>query len=93
MYCICHGEETPGMIGCDYCDEWYHPQCLNLNKNDVKRLSNENWSCPVCAKKKGKMYVKSEHGWIPRSCNHALHTCLQYAVLRHFRKKLLKYPR
>ena len=54
VYCICREEERPGMIGCDYCDEWYHTQCLSLSKEEVKRLANENWSCPNCEFKKGK---------------------------------------
>ena len=54
VYCICREEETPRMIGCDYCDEWYHTQCLNLSKDEVTRLANENWSCPNCELKKGK---------------------------------------
>ena len=45
----------PGMIGCDFCDEWYHPHCLNLTKDEVIRLSNENWSCPKCDTNKGKI--------------------------------------
>lgn len=54
VYCICREEERPGMIGCDYCDEWYHTQCLSLSKEEVKRLANENWSCPNCEFKKVK---------------------------------------
>ena len=54
VYCICREEERPGMIGCDNCDEWYHTQCLSLSKDEVKRLSNENWSCPNCEFRKGK---------------------------------------
>lgn len=54
VYCICREEERPGMIGCDYCDEWYHTQCLSLSKDEVKRLSNENWSCPNCEFKRVK---------------------------------------
>ena len=54
VYCICREEERPGMIGCDYCDEWYHTQCLSLSKEEVKRLANENWSCPNCEFKKSK---------------------------------------
>ena len=55
VYCICREEERPGMIGCDNCDEWYHTQCLSLSKDEVQRLSNENWSCPNCEFRKGKI--------------------------------------
>ena len=55
VYCICREEERPGMIGCDYCDEWYHTQCLSLSKGEVQRLANEKWSCPNCEFKMGKV--------------------------------------
>ena len=58
VYCICRQEERPGMLGCDYCDEWYHRQCLGLPKADVKRLADANWSCPNCELKKGKLHYK-----------------------------------
>ena len=54
VYCICRKEEQPGMIGCDFCDEWYHPLCLGLSNEEIKRLAEENWSCPICKSKKGK---------------------------------------
>ena len=57
VYCICREPERPGMIGCDYCDEWYHTQCLSLTKEEVKRLANEDWSCPNCDFKKGMLWV------------------------------------
>ena len=55
VYCICREEERPGMIGCDHCDEWYHTQCLSLSKDEVQRLSKENWSCPNCEFQKGNI--------------------------------------
>ena len=48
VYCICREGERPGMIGCDFCDEWYHTQCLGLTKDEAKRISNEKWSCVKC---------------------------------------------
>ena len=53
VYCICRKEEKPGMLGCDHCDEWFHRECLDLSKNDAKRLTNEIWRCPNCEVKKG----------------------------------------
>ena len=53
VYCICRGAERPGMIGCDFCDEWFHPQCLRLNKEEVERLAGETWRCPNCDLKRG----------------------------------------
>ena len=36
------------MIGCDFCDEWFHPDCLKLSKNEVKTLTKSQWACPNC---------------------------------------------
>ena len=36
------------MIGCDFCEEWYHSSCLNLKKEDVKQLTKCKWKCPKC---------------------------------------------
>ena len=48
VYCLCQTPERPGMIGCDFCDEWFHPDCLNLSKNDVKKFIKCQWACPNC---------------------------------------------
>ena len=36
------------MIGCDFCEEWYHNSCLNLTKEDIKELAKTKWKCPKC---------------------------------------------
>ena len=48
LYCLCREPERPGMIGCDFCDEWYHISCLNLKKEDAKQLTKCKWECPKC---------------------------------------------
>ena len=48
VYCLCQKPERPGMIGCDFCDEWFHPDCLKLSKNEVKTLMKSQWACPNC---------------------------------------------
>ena len=43
-------EENDGMVGCDCCDNWFHPVCLGL-----KRLpSNKTWYCRTCRKQTTK---------------------------------------
>jgi len=57
-YCLCREPERPGMIGCDYCEEWYHISCLNLKKEDAKQLTKCKWQCPKCeleSKKQAKV--------------------------------------
>ena len=48
VYCVCRKPERPGMIGCDFCDEWFHPDCLKLSKHEVKALTKSQWACPNC---------------------------------------------
>lgn len=46
-YCVnnCSSSETE-MVGCDSCDNWYHPTCLNY-----KGLpKSKTWYCPQCKK-------------------------------------------
>ena len=38
VYCICRQPERLPMIGCDFCEEWYHGFCLKLKKADIKEL-------------------------------------------------------
>ena len=53
VYCICRQGERPNMIGCDYCDEWYHKECLKLSNKEFLRLTKKDWSCPSCESNKG----------------------------------------
>lgn len=53
-YCLCREPERPGMIGCDYCEEWYHISCLNLKKEEVNELTKCKWMCPKCELKDSK---------------------------------------
>ena len=43
------------MIGCDYCEEWYHISCLNLKREEVRELTKCKWMCPKCELKDKKM--------------------------------------
>ena len=48
-YCICREPwNRTKMIGCDYCEEWYHIACLSLKRSDVQKLKNIQWKCPKC---------------------------------------------
>jgi len=46
-YCICNGIDNGSpMIQCDYCMEWFHYSCLNLNANSAEL--EEIWKCVKC---------------------------------------------
>jgi len=40
------------MIGCDFCDMWYHPECLGLDQEQAISLTKSDWMCPECEDKK-----------------------------------------
>ena len=48
VYCLCRKPRRRGMIGCDYCEEWFHPDCLSLSTDEACSLTEMKWKCPVC---------------------------------------------
>jgi len=58
VYCICKrawNRSQRGMIGCDFCEEWFHPECLKLSPEDVDVLTDREWMCPLCCEKEEAM--------------------------------------
>ena len=51
LFCICQKEWEDGVqyIGCDFCENWFHPQCVGLPPN-VEGI--ELYKCPSCMKNK-----------------------------------------
>jgi hypothetical protein len=45
------------MIGCDKCDEWYHPACVGLDMTLITDIETYDFTCPPCkalSEKKGQ---------------------------------------
>ena len=44
------------MIGCDGCNNWYHPKCIKMSEEEYKRLSSKDnqdaWICYECLNKR-----------------------------------------
>ena len=57
VYCVCRKPRRRGMIGCDYCEEWFHPDCLQLSMDDAMALTDTKWKCPVC---EGKVTINGD---------------------------------
>jgi hypothetical protein len=38
-WCICRGLTGGFMIGCDYCEEWYHGRCIGITEAEVKAVN------------------------------------------------------
>ncbi|XP_033647537.1 CXXC-type zinc finger protein 1-like isoform X2 [Asterias rubens] len=49
-YCICRSTDgTRFMICCDYCEEWYHGNCIGIEKEASRSI--KRYACPPCQKK------------------------------------------
>eukprot|EP00899_Mesostigma_viride_P023415 jgi/Mesvir1/4258/Mv22222-RA.1 len=48
VYCTCDMPYNPDhfMIECDTCKEWYHPQCIGLQVEEIK--TKGKWQCHDC---------------------------------------------
>jgi len=54
-YCICRGpDDHRWMIFCDKCEDWFHGECVNLDKETGETLV-ERFICPNCTD--GRRYV------------------------------------
>lgn len=49
-YCICRGpDDHRWMICCEKCEDWFHGECINLDKSIGESLI-EKFICPLCTK-------------------------------------------
>ena len=47
-YCLCRGpDDHRWMIGCDVCEDWFHGECVQLDKETGEKLV-ERFVCPNC---------------------------------------------
>lgn len=46
-FCLCKSEDDGSfMVGCDGCDDWFHPTCVAATETDISKA--ELWFCPKC---------------------------------------------
>ena len=55
------------MIGCDFCEEWFHPECLSLSTDEANALTEVTWKCPVCDGKATIDYQSESNSTIPQN--------------------------
>jgi COMPASS component SPP1 len=47
IYCICRKPDNGRwMIGCDFCDDWFHGDCVDMNEDKAKLVIK--YACPRC---------------------------------------------
>ena len=50
-YCLCNnGENGEEMICCDYCDTWFHINCIGISLEEFLKIKKKNWFCKYCKK-------------------------------------------
>lgn len=45
-FCICRQPFDGLMIGCDFCDDWFHDNCIGMSKEKAEKV--EHYTCPSC---------------------------------------------
>lgn len=59
------------MIGCDKCEEWYHPHCVALDLAQIPDLDSYEFTCPPCKAAADKKKKKTHSSAAPTSNNAA----------------------
>lgn len=50
LYCICRKPDNGRwMIGCDFCDDWFHGECVGMNEDKARLVIK--YACPRCRTK------------------------------------------
>ena len=57
LYCLCqqpYNEDRP-MLSCDYCQDWFHYDCIGLHApsddEDDEDVAPKDYRCPTCCRK------------------------------------------
>uniref|UniRef100_A0A3B4B9P6 CXXC-type zinc finger protein 1 n=1 Tax=Periophthalmus magnuspinnatus TaxID=409849 RepID=A0A3B4B9P6_9GOBI len=57
LYCICRKPDINCfMIGCDYCNEWFHGHCINITEKQAKAI--RQWYCMKCREENPLLEIK-----------------------------------
>lgn len=85
-YCICRGpDDHRWMISCDMCDDWFHGECVNIDKTIGEALI-QRYVCPGCTDSQGinvtryKKTCSLEGCWRPARIYDDIRGDAQYSV-------------
>ncbi|CAM6109893.1 unnamed protein product [Calypogeia fissa] len=62
VYCTCEMPYNPDdlMVQCEQCKDWFHPTCMNISAEQVKKM--EQFVCPECSSQPGgKKFRSNSH--------------------------------
>jgi len=51
LFCVCRQPyDGEWMVGCDFCEDWFHPRCVGLTRKRAKSMAH--YECVTCATKR-----------------------------------------
>ncbi|KAF9044752.1 hypothetical protein BDZ89DRAFT_942869 [Hymenopellis radicata] len=61
LYCLCRAKynHDDTMVGCDRCDEWYHPACVDMADTPLDLV--DQFICPPCVMKHPDLNLKTTY--------------------------------
>eukprot|EP00249_Psilotum_nudum_P018003 c26594_g1_i3 orf=466-1116(+) len=67
VYCKCEMPYNPDdlMVQCEACKDWFHPQCMSLSPEQVKKM--DHFYCPDCSSQDGDKKSRNSHRASPPS--------------------------
>lgn len=65
VYCKCEMPYNPDdlMVQCEACKDWFHPACMNMSPEQVKKM--EHFYCPDCVTQDGERKTRNSHRHSP----------------------------
>jgi PHD-finger len=65
QYCICRGNANNQMLGCEGCNEWYHPACIVLKAEGRQgAVKDKKWRCGFCSDKPSVKGIQEWKGFV-----------------------------
>ncbi|KAK4015926.1 hypothetical protein OUZ56_030892 [Daphnia magna] len=91
VYCICRSSDASRfMIGCDYCEEWYHGDCIDITEEESRFI--KKFFCPKCRQRDPSLTIKYKQKKLEQceSCKGKPRQQCQYRVCLTFAPKQKK---
>ncbi|KAL5013580.1 hypothetical protein ScPMuIL_007850 [Solemya velum] len=89
MYCICRSSDCDRfMIGCDYCEEWYHGDCIGVTQDQAKSI--KVFFCSTCREKDPSLQIRYKIKKTKEKHHHNLDDLERHTRDTRLREKMLR---
>lgn len=88
VYCICRtSDSTRFMIACDYCEEWYHGDCIGVTQLDARYI--KKYFCSTCRARNPSLDIKYKKKKLERKSESASDVdVVKRVITKEYRAKL-----